>query len=239
MISASWCANALAAAAPPAARRPPPAARRPPPPFTPRPPPSLPPSLQGGALLHIQSDLGASDAALSAIVGAAKLGAVAGTVLGAALMLYYGRRPAIAVDSAFFVAGPLVMAGAWGVSGLVAGRVIVGLGIGVSAVVVPAYLAEVAPARLRGRTVELYELMLCLGMLAAALADAALDGAPAGWRWMVGLPAVPGALMAGERRRAPAGRALLPRHARTLMPLSAAASAAAALARFPPTCCCC
>jgi MFS family permease len=42
-------------------------------------------------------------------------------------------------------------------SGLVVGRLLVGVGIGISAVVVPAYLGEVAPAEARGRIVEVYE----------------------------------------------------------------------------------
>ena len=50
------------------------------------------------------------------IVGAAKLGALGGTFLGGGLMLYYGRRLAIAVDSAFFIAGPLLMAAAGNVA---------------------------------------------------------------------------------------------------------------------------
>lgn len=138
------------------------------------------------------------DGMAEVIVGAAKLGAVAGTFLGAALMLFYGRRPAIAIDSIFFIAGPLIMASAWNVAGLIVGRLVVGVGIGISAVVVPSYLGEVAPSKVRGRVVELYEVMLCLGMLSAALMDAALDNVPGNWRWMVGAPAVPAVIMACE-----------------------------------------
>ncbi len=47
-----------------------------------------------------------------AIVGAAKLGAFAGTALGGALMLRYGRRIAIAANAAFFTLGPVIMAAA-------------------------------------------------------------------------------------------------------------------------------
>ena len=65
-----------------------------------------------------------------------------------------------------------------------------------SAVVVPAYLGEVAPARLRGRIVEVYEVMLCLGMLSAILIDAALQHAPYNWRWMVGAPILPALVLA-------------------------------------------
>ena len=132
-------------------------------------------------------------------MGGAKLGAFLGTFLGGALMLYYGRRVAIAVDAAFFAVGPLIMAAAFNVPVLVLGRVVVGIGIGVSAVAVPAYLGEVSPPAVRGRVVELYELLLCAGMLAAALVDAALEGAPGGWRLMVGLPAAPALLLLRER----------------------------------------
>lgn len=47
-------------------------------------------------------------------MGAAKFGAVPGTFLGGALMLHYGRRPAIAADSLFFLVGPVIMAAAGG-----------------------------------------------------------------------------------------------------------------------------
>lgn len=110
-------------------------------------------------------------------------------------MLKYGRRLAIAVDSVFFILGPIIMAASWSIAGLAIGRFIVGIGIGISAVVVPAYLGEVAPAGVRGRVVELYELMLCFGMLAAALVDAALDAVPGNWHWMVGAPVLPAIIM--------------------------------------------
>lgn len=70
------------------------------------------PNLAGGALLDISDHFGTSDGVNEVIVGAAKLGALGGTFLGGGLMLYYGRRPAIAVDSLFFIAGPLLMAAA-------------------------------------------------------------------------------------------------------------------------------
>ncbi|KAL4420816.1 hypothetical protein ABPG75_010472 [Micractinium tetrahymenae] len=151
--------------------------------------------LIGGALLNIRDDFGIGDWTAELIVGAAKFGAFFGTFLGGALMLHYGRRKAIAIDSAFFIVGPLIMAASAGVAGLVVGRVVVGMGIGISATVVPAYLGEVAPARVRGRVVESFELLLCAGMLAAALGDAAFQPLPSNWRWMVGAPVVPALLL--------------------------------------------
>ena len=68
--------------------------------------------LIGGALLDIRDDFGLSDAGAELVVGAAKAGAFFGTFFGGALMLCYGRRAAIAIDSLFFVAGPAIMAAA-------------------------------------------------------------------------------------------------------------------------------
>lgn len=58
------------------------------------------------------------------------------------------------------------------------GRLLVGVGIGMSAVVVPAYVAETAPAKHRGALVSLYEALLCVGMLCASLVNFALHDVP-------------------------------------------------------------
>eukprot|EP00891_Asterochloris_glomerata_P006599 jgi/Astpho2/6599/fgenesh1_pm.00101_%23_4_t len=153
-------------------------------------------ALIGGALGHIRAEFHLSEVMVEMVVGAAKIGAVFGTFLGGAMMLYYGRRKTIGIDSLFYMTGPIIMAASWDVTGLVIGRFVLGIGIGISAVVVPTYLGEVAPARLRGRMVELYEVMLCAGMLGALLADVALMHVPGNWRWMVGMPFFPSAITA-------------------------------------------
>lgn len=101
-------------------------------------------------------------------------------------MLQYGRRKAIALDSVFYILGPLCMAFASHASILLIGRLLVGVGIGMSAVVAPAYLGEIAPAHMRGRIVESYEILLCFGMLASVAMDVAFGHLPHNWRWMVG-----------------------------------------------------
>ena len=54
---------------------------------------------------------------------------------------------------------------------------------------------QVSPAHYRGRVVELYEVLLCVGMLSASLGDAAFQSLPNNWRWMVGVPALPALIM--------------------------------------------
>ena len=131
--------------------------------------------LIGGAILVINEQFGTSSFEEACIVGAAKVGAVIGVFLGGAYMYRHGRKAAILADSLFFTVGPLVTASAVSVTTLVLGRLIVGMGIGFSAVVVPAYLGEVAPQHVRGSVVTLYELMLCVGMVVSSLADASLQ----------------------------------------------------------------
>lgn len=69
--------------------------------------------LIGGALLNIRDDFHLSKTAEEWVVGSAKLGAFFGTFLGGAMMLHYGRRKTIAIDSLFYMAGPLVMAASY------------------------------------------------------------------------------------------------------------------------------
>jgi MFS family permease len=61
----------------------------------------------------MKSDFVMGDSMIVTVVGAAKLGAVLGTFVGGATMLHYGRRIAIATNSMFFTAGPLIMAVAY------------------------------------------------------------------------------------------------------------------------------
>lgn len=74
-------------------------------------------------------------------------------------------------------------------------RFIGGLGIGASTIAAPAYISEIAPARLRGRLVAMYQLSIVVGILVAFLSNYLLqDQGPQAWRWMLGVGAVPAAI---------------------------------------------
>jgi sugar porter (SP) family MFS transporter len=77
---------------------------------------------------------------------------------------------------------------------LVIGRLIVGLGIGLATSTVPIYISEVSPPQTRGWQVSLFQLAITIGILAAYLVDYAFSGS-GGWRWMLGLAFVPGAIL--------------------------------------------
>ena len=76
----------------------------------------------------------------------------------------------------------------------VGGRFLIGVGVGIAACVAPLYIQELSPTRLRGRMVVLNVVMITLGQVIAYAIDAAFERTPGGWRWMVGLGAVPAGL---------------------------------------------
>ena len=105
--------------------------------------------------------------------------------------------------------GALGSAFAPNVETLIGARVVLGLAVGASTVIVPMYIAEIAPSQIRGTLAGLFQLAITLGIVLAYLVNYALAAAEA-WRWMLGLGAVP-ALILG------AGMILLPDSPRWLV----------------------
>jgi SP family myo-inositol transporter-like MFS transporter 13 len=107
-----------------------------------------------------------------------------------------GRKKVILLADILFVLGAAIQAVTTSVWLMIVGRSTVGLAVGAASFVVPLYIAELAPARFRGRLVTLNVLFITLGQVVAYLIGwgfAELGGAN-GWRWMVGLGALPAAI---------------------------------------------
>src|SRR3712207_6852076 len=86
-----------------------------------------------------------------------------------------GRRGALFVCAVLFLFGALITAIAPNVVIMVAGRILLGFGVGAAAAVVPLYLAEMAPVHKRGRMVTINELMIVTGQFLAFAMNALLD----------------------------------------------------------------
>src|SRR5580704_12598046 len=149
-----------------------------------------------GALLFIRTEFGLSPTMQGVVAGIALIGAAVGAAFAGSLSDRFGRRLVLLVTGVVFVVGAVVAAIASTTATLLAGRVIVGIGIGFASMLTPLYLAEVAPAENRGALVSLNQLAITCGILVSYLVGYVF--AEAGqWRWMLGLGALPGAILAG------------------------------------------
>lgn len=125
------------------------------------------------------------------VVSAAVLGAIVGAALSSCGNHVCGRKPVILLSSLLFTLGSVLMGLATTFPALLAGRLAVGVGIGFSSMTVPLYIAEVSPPHVRGRLVSLNTLLVTGGQFFACVLAALLSRVPNGWRYMLGLAAVP------------------------------------------------
>jgi MFS transporter, SP family, arabinose:H+ symporter len=127
--------------------------------------------------------------------------ALFGTVIGAmaagVIGQRFGSRAALRVLAALYLISALGCAFAMSWQMLVAARFIGGLGIGGSSVLGPVYIAEVSPAKWRGRLVGMFQINIVAGILLAYLSNYIIAQLVSGlndWRWMFGVAAIPALL---------------------------------------------
>ena len=134
------------------------------------------------------------------LLGATVASAIVGTIFGAMLAGFpgdrLGRRDSLRIMAILYLVSALGCALAWDWPSLVAFRFIGGLGIGGSSVLGPMYIAEIAPAKWRGRLVGLFQFNVVFGILVAYFSNYAIGLAHFGaaeWRWQLGAAAIPSA----------------------------------------------
>lgn len=147
-----------------------------------------------GALLFIPNTFKLTPFVKGAVVAGLLLGAMLGAAFAGRLADRLGRRRLIIIAAVIFTAGALIAAFAPTVAILIAARFIIGLAVGSAALVVPLYLAEIAPTEIRGRIGSLNQLMIVGGILAAYIVNAILASSE-NWRLMLGLAAVPSVVL--------------------------------------------
>jgi MFS family permease len=103
--------------------------------------------------------------------GCALIGCTIGAAGAGAVVDRIGLKKGLALCAACFALSSLGMWFAASLTQFVIWRLIGGLGIGAASIVAPMYIAEIAPARLRGRLVTLYQLGIVLGILAAVFVN--------------------------------------------------------------------
>ena len=122
-----------------------------------------------GALPYLEATSGLTAQQLSFIVAAVLLGSVISTLFAGMLSDLLGRKNVMALSGLLFVASIPMIALAHGYLPLVLGRLLQGISAGLIGVVVPLYLAECLSASTRGKGTGIFQWLLTLGIVAAAL----------------------------------------------------------------------
>lgn len=150
-----------------------------------------------GALQFISKTFGltAEDYVLKEmIVSSVPAGALVGAVLSSKISDTIGRRASIMVTSVLFTVGTTIIILALKVHTIIIGRLLIGLGVGLSAMIVPMYLSEVSPPRIRGAVVFLFQLAITVGLMSAFIVNY-LFASTEGWRWMFAVALVPSVVL--------------------------------------------
>jgi len=147
-----------------------------------------------GALLFIKQEFGLSANLQQLVVGSLLLAAVVGALLGGPISDVWGRKRTLILAALIFGVGALVASFSPNLAVLVVARVLLGLAIGIASMIVPVYIAEIAPPRVRGALVSLQQFMITVGIMVSYLVSYAFSGSGA-WRWMLGVGMIPAAIL--------------------------------------------
>lgn len=131
---------------------------------------------------------------LGLTVAVALVGTVVGAIFAGIPGDRYGRRDSLRVMAVLYLISAIGCGIAWDWYSLLAFRFLGGLGIGGSSVLGPMYIAEIAPAKWRGRLVGCFQINVVAGILLAYLSNYLVGLAhlgPEDWRWMLGVSGIP------------------------------------------------
>jgi sugar porter (SP) family MFS transporter len=168
-----------------------------------------------GAAPAIKSTFGLSSLALGFTVSIALIGSAIGAWFAGLLAEKYGRRRVMLIAATLFIAAALGQAFPFGIADLLMWRFIGGAGIGVASVMAPMYIAEIAPAQLRGRLASMQQLAIVLGIFATGISNYLILEAAGGdstndwlfgiaaWQWMFLVMLVPAFVYGGLALRLP------------------------------------
>ena len=129
-------------------------------------------------------------------VAAVLIGAVVGGAIGGPMANRFSRRYTLLAMAILYAVGAILTAISFDLVSFVAFRIITGVAVGSSSLVVPMYIAEMAPVRIRGGLVILQQLAISGGILISYLLDYAFDSAGWGWRPMFAAAVLPATALA-------------------------------------------
>ncbi len=171
-------------------------------------------SVINGAVDAIEGQFDLDEAVTGFVVAIALLGCALGAWGGGKIADRLGRTRVMVIGGVLFFISSVLAAFAFSAWDLALWRFLAGVGIGIASVIAPAYIAEIAPAAMRGRLGSLQQLAITIGIFAALLSDQvlALSAGSASddlwlgweaWRWMFLICVVPAAVYIGIALRIP------------------------------------
>jgi len=145
-----------------------------------------------GALLQIRRDFDTGSGMEQVIAASILFGAVLGALAGSQLSERWGRHKTILLIAAVFVVGTLASSVAPSATTLSLARIVLGFAVGAATQTVPMFVAELSPAKYRGRLVLTFQVAIGVGILVATIVGASQQFS---WRISVGMAAVPAAVL--------------------------------------------
>ena len=128
-------------------------------------------------------------------ISSALIGTVTGALISGRPADRYGRKPVLFVIASLYVVTAVGSALAQNVESFILFRFLGGIGVGASSVVAPMYIAEISPAKIRGRMTALFQFNVIFGILLAYVSNYLLRSAgDEPWRWMLGVAGIPSAI---------------------------------------------
>ncbi|CAN0909991.1 Polyol transporter 5, partial [Linum grandiflorum] len=154
--------------------------------------------VMSGAAKFIKEEFKISDVQVEVLVGMLNIYSLFGSAAAGRTSDWIGRRYTIVIAGAFFFVGALLMGFATNYAFLTVGRFVAGIGVGFALMIAPVYTAEVSPASSRGFLTSFPEVFINIGILLGYVSNYAFSHLPVhlGWRFMLGVGAIPSVLLA-------------------------------------------
>ncbi|MEI6950642.1 sugar porter family MFS transporter [Paraflavisolibacter sp. H34] len=148
-----------------------------------------------GALPFLKTQFGLDEYWEGFATASLAFGCIIGCLTAGKIAEVKGRRMALLIAAGIFFLSSVAMAVSSQLSFFIAARFLAGIGVGMASVVSPMFIAEIAPAPVRGKMVAVNQLTIVTGILVTNLVNYSLsDNGADAWRWMFGLGTVPSAL---------------------------------------------
>ncbi|MCH5599116.1 sugar porter family MFS transporter [Niabella ginsengisoli] len=145
-----------------------------------------------GALPFLKEQFHFNDIQEGLATATLALGCIVGCALAASISDKHGRRKGLMLSAVIFLISSLAMAIGNSSAAFIIARFFAGIGVGMASVLSPMYIAEIAPANMRGRLVAINQMTVVIGIFITNLVNYSLrDQGVDAWRWMVGLGAIP------------------------------------------------